>query len=89
MSDNTSTNNRDKVIKNLPSKQKTVFSILSSGGKYSAADITVITHFSDPRSIIRDLRNKGLSILDEWRENAEKDGRFKVYYLNPQQLCNS
>lgn len=72
---------RDKITENLPSKQHRVFEILSTGGKYSVADITCLTHFSDPRGIIRDLRGKGIVILDEWRENAEADGRYKVYFL--------
>lgn len=75
--------NRDKVINNLPSKQRQVFNILLSGTKFSVADITIQTHFSDPRGLIRDLRGKGIAVLDEWRENAEQDGRYKVYYIKP------
>lgn len=71
-----------EIIKHLTAKQRKVYSILSNGRKHSAADISILTHFSDPRAIIRDLRVKGLQILDEWRVNAEKDGRYKVYYLN-------
>lgn len=77
---------RHKIIKNLTSKQKNVFNILMRGGKYSAADITLATHYSDPRSIIRKLRKKGIAVLDEWRENAEKDGHYKVYYINPEYI---
>ena len=69
------------LLPTLPNKQRRVLEILMRGGKYSAADITVITHFSDPRGYIRDLRHKGYSISDEWRDNAEMDGRHKVYFL--------
>ena len=77
---------RHKIINNLPSKQRKVFNILKRGGKFSVADISIITHFSDPRSIIRCLRKKGIAVHDEWRENAEEDGRFKVYFINPEYL---
>jgi hypothetical protein len=80
--------NRDKVINNLPPKQRQVFNLLLSGAKYSVADITIQTHFSDPRGQIRDLREKGIAVLDEWRENAAQDGRYKVYYINPNAIWN-
>lgn len=48
--------------------------------KYSAADISVALRLSDPRSCIRDLRAKGIDILDEWVP-SEHGSRFKRYYL--------
>lgn len=75
--------NTDKIINNLPPKQRQVYNILLSGAKHSVADITILTHFSDPRGLIRDLREKNIAVLDEWCENANQDGRYKVYFINP------
>lgn len=47
----------------LPEKQRRIYSILAGGGKYSAADLSVLTHYSDPRGHIRDLRIKALPFL--------------------------
>lgn len=71
----------EMLMQVLPEKQRRIYSILAGGGKYSAADLSVLTHYSDPRGHIRDLRNKGIAILDEWRDNSHKDERHKVYYL--------
>lgn len=64
----------------LPRGQRRVLSLLMEGGNYSVADITIRLHISDPRSYIRDLRQKGFNILDGWRD-SEYGGRYKVYYL--------
>lgn len=48
---------------------------------YSAADISKALHLSDPRSHIRELRNKGFAISDEWRK-SEYGSRYKVYFIH-------
>lgn len=65
----------------LTPKQRAIYNALAKGGKYSVTDLCFITHFSDPRGLIRDLRDKGVKILDEWRENATDNGRYKVYWI--------
>lgn len=60
--------------------QKRVYDLLSDGVHRSAADITNALGLSDPRSIIRDLRDKGVPISDEWRD-AVHGGRFKRYFI--------
>lgn len=69
---------------NFPAKlsfhQKRVYDLLSDGVHRSAADITNALGLSDPRSIIRDLRDKGVPISDEWRD-AVHGGRFKRYFV--------
>ncbi len=60
--------------------QNRILKLLSAGGHYSAADISVALHLSDPRSLIRRLRHKGIPILDEWH-NAAHGGRFKKYFI--------
>lgn len=61
--------------------QRMVYNLLTQGGKYSVADISVNLHLSDPRGHIRTLRGKGINIADEWRETEHKT-RYKVYFLN-------
>lgn len=71
----------EQTLQQLPKHQRAILRILSDGGKYSAADLTVRTHYCDPRGHIKELRDKGIDILDEWRQTD--DGiRYKVYYLN-------
>lgn len=76
-------NGIEKLIAALPRVQRRVFNALAGGGKLTAADISIITHCSDPRTHIRNLRNRGVQILDEWRA-TEYGTRYKVYYLGNQ-----
>lgn len=69
----------DKIIYGYHSKR--LYALMQDGRKRSAADISIALRLSDPRSIIRDLRHKGVRILDQWRK-AEHGTRYKVYYLN-------
>lgn len=66
--------------KSLSFHQKRIYNLLQSGKKYSVADISAVLRLSDPRSCIRDLRAKGISILDEWVP-SEHGGKFKMYYI--------
>ena len=66
---------------NLPYLQRTVYNLLARGGQYSAADISTCLHLSDPRGHIRNLRDKGIPILDEWRK-SEHGTRYKLYFLS-------
>jgi len=70
----------DKQEPKLSAHQGTIYNILSRGGKYSVADLSVYTHFSDPRSHIRNMREKGVPVRDEWRTTAT-GARYKVYYI--------
>jgi hypothetical protein len=60
--------------------QRKVYAAFAGGAKLTAADISIITHCSDPRTHIRSLRHKGIEILDEWR-NSDDGVRYKVYWL--------
>lgn len=60
--------------------QQRIYNLLSDGIPRSAADITILLRLSDPRSVIRDLRHKGVSIADEWCEGVH-GGRFKRYFI--------
>lgn len=60
--------------------QRRVYNFLLQGGRHSVADISAALRLSDPRSHIRNLRNKGVPISDVWVK-AEHGGRFKRYFI--------
>ena len=60
--------------------QKRVYDLLSDGAHHSNADITRVLGLSDPRSVSRDLRHKGVPISDELCP-AVHGGRFKRYFI--------
>lgn len=69
-----------KDIVKLSKRQKKVFDLLLTG-KQSVTDITIALGYSDPRSYVRDLKEKGVEIRDEWIDAG--DGvRFKRYWIN-------
>jgi hypothetical protein len=68
---------QDKGNISLSKRQRKVYNLLCTG-KHSAADISIQLGYSDPRSYIRDLREKGVIIHDEWVEN--EDTRYKRYW---------
>ena len=68
------------VIPRLSYHQKRIYNLLSDGIPRSAADITISLRMSDPRSVIRDLRHKGVPIADEWCKGVH-GGRFKRYFV--------
>ena len=61
-------------------QQRRVYNLLIKGGIYSVADISIALRLSDPRSIIRDLRKKGIPVADVWC-NGGHGGRFKRYFI--------
>jgi len=65
----------------LSKRQKKVFELLLTG-KHSVTDITIALGYGDPRSYIRDIREKGITVNDEWVE--KQDVRYKLYYITPQ-----
>lgn len=65
----------------LSKRQKKVYDLLLTG-KYSVTDITIALGYGDPRSYIRDIREKGITVNDEWVE--KQDVRYKLYYITPQ-----
>ena len=67
-----------KDIKQLSKRQKKVFDLLCTG-KHSVTDITIALGYGDPRSYIRDIRDKDITVNDEWIEKGEV--RYKVYWI--------
>ncbi len=68
----------NKDIPKLSNRQKNVLNLLRSG-KHSAADISIILGYSDPRSYVRELRRRGIIVCDEWVQN--EDTRYKRYWI--------
>lgn len=64
----------------LSKRQKKVYNLLLTG-KYSVTDITIKLGYADPRSYVRTLRDKGITVYDQWIEN--KEVRYKVYWIDP------
>lgn len=63
----------------LSNRQRKVYELLHAK-KHSTAGITIKTGYCDPRSYIRDLREKGVNIQDEWVQ--KNDVRYKQYWIN-------
>lgn len=63
-------------------QKKEVTALLSDGGKYSVVDIMQRLYISDPRSVIRDIRNDGIEVCDEWYKTPNTDSRYKRYWID-------
>ena len=60
-------------------KQVQVILLLSDAHKYTVLDISFRCNVGDPRSVIRNIRNQGIEVKDEW---VEADGsRYKRYWI--------
>ena len=68
-----------KDIVKLSKRQKKVFDLLCTG-KHSVTDITIALGYGDPRSYIRDLREKDITIYDQWVKKG--DARYKIYWID-------
>lgn len=63
------------------SKQARLAQYLMGGGRYSVGDIMNALHIGDPRSVIRDLRERGIVVNDEWYPTGD-GGRYKRYWID-------
>jgi len=59
--------------------QMKVLNLFLSGGQYSNVDISRIIRTPDPRSHIRELRKRGIKILDYWIKT--ENSRYKIYFI--------
>lgn len=66
-------------VADLSAQRRLVYRLLSDGKPRSSADIAAELHLCDPRAIIRDLRNAGFPIGDEWVKGERC--RFKRYFI--------
>lgn len=56
-----------------------VFNLLSFG-KRSVVDITLQLRIADPRAVIRQIRDVGITVQDEWC-TTEDGKRYKRYWV--------
>lgn len=63
----------------MTEKQTRLVAYLKTG-KHSVIDIMTNLFMADPRSIIRNLRDKGTEIQDEWRKTST-GSKYKVYWI--------
>lgn len=68
-----------KDIVKLSKRQKKVYDLLLTG-KHSVTDITIALGYGDPRSYIRDIREKGIVVNDDWVKKDE-GVKFKRYWI--------
>ncbi len=56
-----------------------VFDVLSTGIKKSVVDLTLQLRIADPRAVIRQIRDAGINVQDEWcKANGKKYKRYWV-----------
>lgn len=67
------------AIVKLSKRQKKVYTLLLTG-KHSVTDITIALGYGDPRSYIRDIREKGIVVNDDWVKKDE-GVKFKRYWI--------
>lgn len=65
----------------LGKKQARVMHYLMGGGRYSVADIMNALYIGDPRSVIRNLRDRGIVVNDMWVSTSD-GGRYKRYWID-------
>lgn len=64
----------------LTQRQAALVTLLSNGGVYSVVDIIHALPIGDPRSEIRNLRDKGVNVSDVWAQSAHGQ-RYKLYFI--------
>lgn len=63
-----------------PKMQSKVYAMLLRG-KQSAGDLCAALHVADPRGHIRDLRAKGINVVDEWVKGTD-GAQYKRYWVS-------
>lgn len=69
-----------KKVRLFSRKQMQLISLLRDGGKYSVVDIMNRLYIGDPRSTIRDLRNRGIEVKDV-EVPSTNGGKYKRYWI--------
>lgn len=69
-----------KKVRLFSGKQMQLISLLRDGGKYSVVDIMNRLYIGDPRSTIRDLRNRGIKVKDV-EVPSVNGGKYKRYWI--------
>lgn len=70
---------RKNRLNKSANKQTRAILLLSDGYKHTAMELSFRCNIGDPRSVIRDIRKRGIVVRDEW---VNDDGsRFKRYWI--------
>ena len=69
-----------KKVRLFSRKQMQLISLLRDGGKYSVVDIMNRLYIGDPRSTIRNLRNRGIEVKDA-EVPSVNGGKYKRYWI--------
>lgn len=64
----------------LTRRQMSLVHLLQDGVRHSVFDIANKSFIGDPRSCIRDLRNAGIDVKDEWVKSST-GARYKLYWI--------
>ena len=67
-------------MKKITQKEK-VWLYLKTHGYITTRDAVIDLYVCDLQSVIRDLRNDGRRIIDEWVTNKKTKATYKVYAL--------
>lgn len=65
--------------------QQAIMAVMADGQPRSTRQLMRDARISDPRAIIRTLRDKGIDIVDEWQKNSHGI-RYKIYWINKHNL---
>lgn len=67
-------------MKKVSVKSMQLLALLRDGGKHSVADIMNRLFIGDPRSTIRNLRNRGIEVKDV-EVPSVNGGKYKRYWI--------
>ena len=67
------------VLSKATQKRMRAIKLLSDGNKYTVMQIAFACNIGDPRSVIRNIRDLGIEVKDEWVEADES--RYKRYWI--------
>ncbi len=63
-------------------RQKTLFNLLSDGGRYTTRQMSKLAPVSSPTKEIHRFRNRGINVCDEWAEATKTIPRHKRYWID-------
>ncbi|WP_073399813.1 helix-turn-helix domain-containing protein [Bacteroides luti] len=55
--------------------------LLSDGGRHSVIEIVKRLFIVDPRAVIRNIRNRGVNVSDEWVKTPSGK-KYKLYWID-------
>jgi hypothetical protein len=71
---------KNNILSTLTARQKNIYNLLCFR-KCSAADISIELGYSDPRSHVARIIQKGIQVQSAWVNKS--DTRYKIYWIEP------